>query len=120
MSPITTGSVVLLIDARGCHQLHLVDEWDVVTADTFRLGGEIWQTLAFTADVEATATYGLPVLRSTQPAIGRPGSHYSRLFLPAGWRSPRKPWPSSVAGIPIATKRIGITDVQRRARGVPS
>jgi hypothetical protein len=113
---IVPGSVVLLVDGHGCHRLHLVDEWDVVTADAFRLGGDVWQSLTFNADADATVAYGLPVLRSAQPAIGRPSSMYCRLFLPAGWRSPRKPWPSSVAGVPVATRRIGITDATRRAR----
>lgn len=58
---VVPGSVVLLVDGHGCHRLHLVDEWDVVTTDAFRLGGDVWRSLEFNADVDATIAYGLPV-----------------------------------------------------------
>ncbi len=89
---MTVGTVVVLIDSRGCWTLHRVRPYDRAGVGTFTLAGVVWRSLPFTRrDTPGgpeTDREGRPVFRATEPAIGATGAPYSPLYLPEGWHPP--------------------------------
>jgi hypothetical protein len=84
---VKAGTEIVLVDGRGCWKLHVVTAADQRTAREFRLAGWNWRGLAFAATDQVDAQ-SRPVFVAEQPAIGRPGTRFHPLFLPAGWKAP--------------------------------
>jgi hypothetical protein len=88
---LTPGTLVLLVDGRGCHREHRLTVKDAITPERVTIAGQIWRTMPFTVTARSTLA-GLPVLRARKAAIGHVKEAYSPLHLPDGWSSPLALW----------------------------
>jgi hypothetical protein len=81
------GTTVHLVDARGCHRLHVIAGGDRVQGDTLRLAGQMWRELVFRFGGESDSVHR-PIARSDRPAIGPSDDKYRSIYLPFGWTPP--------------------------------